>query len=436
MAEEMSVASVIEESIPKSALNAETILKLRNAVRNGLAKRKELQSRLNTLENEDLTREEKAVWQAACLWILGQFDQAEVAAKKLPSAMSNVIRGGLALECGRHEVAVELLQKASNALPRAPKVTAEYAAALRVIGKVDKALEIIEKNETDDSDLWLQKGWCCETLGQQENACNAYEKALALEPRNAEAAFRLAYYLDLRGEDAKAIELYKKVVGEGATFINAMVNLALLYEDQNDVDNAIVYLKNALKADPTNRRVALYLRDAIESLDMYYDERQRKESDRLDVILRLAVNDFEFSVRSRNCLAKMNVKTLGDIIKKTEIELLAYKNFGETSLREIKQLLESKGLWLGMYKDDEQKRARAQRLNLEPDNVVLSKLIADLDLSVRSQKCMQRLNIETIGDLVDKTEADLLATKNFGQTSMTEIKLKLAELSLSLKTVD
>jgi DNA-directed RNA polymerase subunit alpha len=170
---------------------------------------------------------------------------------------------------------------------------------------------------------------------------------------------------------------------------------------------------------------------------MYYDEGQRKESDRLEAVLRIPVNDFELSVRSRNCLAKMNVKTLGDMVRKTEPELLAYKNFGETSLREIKQLLESKGLRLGMHKEEEQKRARAQRLRLGgTENALLAKPITDLELSVRARKCMQRLNIETVGDLCEKSEADLLATKNFGQTSLNEVKIKLAEINLGLKAND
>ena len=169
---------------------------------------------------------------------------------------------------------------------------------------------------------------------------------------------------------------------------------------------------------------------------MYYDETQRKEHDRLESVLRIPINDFELSVRSRNCLAKMNVKTLGDMVKKTEPELLAYKNFGETSLREIKQLLESKGLRLGMHKEDEQKRVRAQRLRLGPENTVAAKPIADLELSVRSRKCMQRLNVETVGDLVEKTESELLAIKNFGQTSLNEVKTKLGELGIALKPVE
>ena len=65
----------------------------------------------------------------------------------------------------------------------------------------------------NDSDLWFQRGWLREVTGQQEGACEAYEKALELDAQNAQAAFRLAYYMDLRSEDARAVELYKRVAG-------------------------------------------------------------------------------------------------------------------------------------------------------------------------------------------------------------------------------
>ncbi|HYF48133.1 MAG TPA: DNA-directed RNA polymerase subunit alpha C-terminal domain-containing protein [Planctomycetota bacterium] len=439
MPDDVSVASAsaIESILSQPALSAEAILKLRNAAHNSITERRALQSRLNALDGENLPREEKSVRQAAFNWILGRFDQAENATKGLPGPLAHLIKGGIALDRGQTDDAIKEFAAAAQALPNVPKATAEHAAALRVAGRAEDALKVLEKADQRDSDIWLQKGWALEALGRQEESCSAYEKSIELDPKNAQAAFRLAYYMDLRGEDSKAVELYKKVTGQGSAFVNAMINLGLLLEDRDDYDSAIACMKEALKADPTNRRAQLYLRDAVESLDMYYDESQRKESDRLEAILRIPVNDFELSVRSRNCLAKMNVKTLGDMVKKTEPELLAYKNFGETSLREIKQLLESKGLRLGMHKEDEQKRARAQRLRLGgTENTALAKPITDLELSVRSRKCMQRLNIETIGDLCEKSEADLLATKNFGQTSLNEVKQKLGEMGLGLKAAD
>jgi DNA-directed RNA polymerase subunit alpha len=56
-----------------------------------------------------------------------------------------------------------------------------------------------------------------------------------------------------------------------------------------------------------------------------------------------------------------------------------------------------------------------------------------LDLSVRSRRIVDLLKIRTIGDLSIKTEAELLACPNFGQTSLNEIKTKLDELGLSLR---
>ncbi len=89
---------------------------------------------------------------------------------------------------------------------------------------------------------------------------------------------------------------------------------------------------------------------------MYYDEDDRR-GDRRNAVLDIPITDFELSVRSRNCLKKMNIRTLGDLLSTTEQELLRYKNFGETSLNEIKALLAQKGLRLGQAAEDPQKRA-------------------------------------------------------------------------------
>ena len=56
-----------------------------------------------------------------------------------------------------------------------------------------------------------------------------------------------------------------------------------------------------------------------------------------------------------------------------------------------------------------------------------------LSLSVRSRKCMERLGIANLGALISRTEAELLSAKNFGQTSLNEIKARLEERGLSMK---
>jgi DNA-directed RNA polymerase subunit alpha len=73
----------------------------------------------------------------------------------------------------------------------------------------------------------------------------------------------------------------------------------------------------------------------------------------------------------------------------------------------------------------------------EPLNANLFKSVDELELSVRSANCLQNANIRFIGELVQKTEAEMLKTKNFGRKSLNEIKETLASLGLSLgMTID
>src|SRR5205085_11842667 len=123
----------------------------------------------------------------------------------------------------------------------------------------------------------------------------------------------------------------------------------------------------------------------------------------------------------------------------TEQELLSYKNFGETSLNEIKALLASKGLRLGQNAEGATNPALVRRPPVNPGNVpveTLGKSVADLELSVRSRKALQRLNINTLGELSARTEDELLGCKNFGQTSLNEIKQQLTGFGLGLRKLE
>jgi len=76
------------------------------------------------------------------------------------------------------------------------------------------------------------------------------------------------------------------------------------------------------------------------------------------------------------------------------------------------------------------------RILADGESSVLEKPISMLELSVRSKKCIDQRNIITIGELITHSEMELLGVKNFGQTSMNEIKVKLNDLGLSLKQVE
>ena len=107
------------------------------------------------------------------------------------------------------------------------------------------------------------------------------------------------------------------------------------------------------------------MRDASASRSMFYDEKEEREAERRRKIFSTSVNDFELSVRSRNCLAKMDIFTLGDLVSITEQEMLNYKNFGDTSLKEVKDMLNARGMRLGMLREHEDRvLARADQKSL------------------------------------------------------------------------
>jgi len=274
--------------------------------------------------------------------------------------------------------------------------------------------------------------------GDLEGEMAAWEEAVQLDPSNERATFRVACLLDRRGEDEQALDLYERLVAGPNAKSNALLNLAVLYEDRGEYEKAAYCCKRVLASSPNHRRARLFLRDAQSSLTMYYDEDQERVRERHHAILDTAVSDFELSVRARNCLKQMNIHTLGDLLKITEQEMLGYKNFGETSLNEIKAMLRLKGLHLGQASDQptqapqEAMRKIAANASVE----VLSKPVSELELSVRSRKCLQRLNINSLGELAMRTEAELLGTKNFGQTSLTEVKQRLSENGLSLRKLE
>jgi len=284
---------------------------------------------------------------------------------------------------------------------------------------------------------FFRRGQEAETQGLHEKAVDFYERALNENPDHESACFRLAILYDRRAEDAKAIELYERICTSPPVHVNALMNLAILYEDNNHYDEAHRCLQAVIRTNPNHQRARLYMKDVESARSMYYDEDMDRRGDRRNAILEVPITDFELSVRSRNCLKKMSINTLGDLLNTTEAELLSYKNFGETSLNEIKALLAQKGLRLGQSQDDSKSPAR--RPPAVAGNVpqeILGKNIADLELSVRSRKAMQLLNINTVAELVSRTEAELLGCKNFGQTSLNEIKQQLANVGLDLRKLE
>lgn len=284
----------------------------------------------------------------------------------------------------------------------------------------------------------FRDGLQAEADGDRVRAIEAFRQAARLDGK-AEYIFKLAYMLDLVGEEDEAVALYEQITQRERPHINALLNLAVVYEDRGEVNKAEKCLKQILDTNPNHARARLFWKDVQASRDMYYDEEFARDLAKRNALLDTPVTDFELSVRARNCLKKMQIRTLGDLLKISEAELLSYKNFGETSLVEIKNMLAMKGLRLGQGLEGQFSRVRKQiyeELRGKAPDSVLNKPISVLDLSVRARKALQLLNIQTLGDLATRTEAELMGVKNFGATSLNEIQAKLTEFGLELRQLD
>jgi DNA-directed RNA polymerase subunit alpha len=295
--------------------------------------------------------------------------------------------------------------------------------------------------DTDTAAQYYQTGDAAEQRGDYPAAVQAYEAAYTADPDDAQICFRLAYNLDLLGEEDQAVHLYEQCAQREQPSLNALINLAVLYEDREQHAQAERCLRQVLATDPNHPRARLFLKDVLASKAMVIDDEHEKKLEKQSALLDTPVSDFELSVRTRNALRKMNIRTLGDLLKVTEPELRSYKNFGDASLEEIKRMLAQKGLRLGQAVEQQQEQAKQQvydQLKQETggDDEVLSKPVTELDLSVRARKALSLLNVQTIGDLAMKTEAELMGVKNFGMTSLLEIKEKLGEMGVNLRQLE
>ena len=124
-------------------------------------------------------------------------------------------------------------------------------------------------------------------------------------------------------------------------------------EQRTDLDKLIIDMETNGTLDPEEaiRRSATILAeqlDAFVELRDISEPEQKEEKPEFDPILLRPVDDLELTVRSANCLKAEAIQYIGDLVQRTEVELLKTPNLGKKSLTEIKDVLASRGLSLGM----------------------------------------------------------------------------------------
>lgn len=303
-----------------------------------------------------------------------------------------------------------------------------------VIGVADSA-----KRDSAAANKHLQAAKTAESAGDRNAQVAELRRAVAADSEAPDGMFRLAYQLDLMGEEDEAVSLYERCCAKVPARVNALINLSVMYEDRGDYAGAERCLRQILETKPNHPRARLYMKDVAASREMVVVEEQDRDIFKRKALLDTPVTDFELSVRARTCLKKMSIRTLGDLLKITEAELLSSKNFGESSLVEVKKMLNAKGLRLGQGLEDAHRAARRALMDQYKGSgkeTVLAKPVSELALSVRARKALQLLNIQTLGDLAAHTEAELMGIKNFGATSLKEVKERLVENGLSLRMLE
>jgi DNA-directed RNA polymerase subunit alpha len=124
-------------------------------------------------------------------------------------------------------------------------------------------------------------------------------------------------------------------------------------EQRTDLDKLIIDIETNGTVDPEEaiRHAATILQDQLSAfvdLQARSEDKPRTAESDIDPILLRPVDDLELTVRSANCLKAESIFYIGDLIQRTEVELLKTPNLGKKSLTEIKDVLATKGLSLGM----------------------------------------------------------------------------------------
>jgi DNA-directed RNA polymerase subunit alpha len=415
------------------------VQKLAGAIAADFAQYRLLRDAVGELEGREDHSPASMVRLGVCLYIMGRYQKAVDALKKGDGgAMSHFYLGKAYFALEQCDAAVASYTAAKQAGYNGDDSALAQAEAVRYAGKPVAALAVLDALSgavEQTAEYLYQRGATVAAIGGNPSEVIAlFERAVEADRNHAGALFGLALENDRRGNDETALDLYKRSVSRFPPHIGSLLNLGVLYEDREQFDRAVQCYQRIVDFYPNHARARLFFKDAQASHDMYYDEDAQKRRDRMSQVLNIPVTDFELSVRSRNCLQKMGIMTLGDLCRCTEQELLSSKNFGETSLVEIKEMLASKGLKLGQLAAEKHALETFEPEMLSADEqALLARPISDLSLSVRARKCMIRLGITVIGELVRHTGDELLECKNFGVTSLNEVREKLASLGLKLR---
>ncbi len=437
---ELDVLDLKDMVLSNNSFGPADVGSIRTAIAENYGHFGELRDAVAEMEGDESLSPAGKTKMGVCQFVLGKFKESlETLQCADGSALALFYQARCLFELGRYEDAIGAYEQAQKSGYNEDQCKIGIAEAHRYAGRVEEALAILDNifgPAEQTADYMYQRAATIAAVGGRiEEAINFYQRAVQTDENHAGALFGLALEYDRMGRDEESLALYEQAAKAFPTGLGALINLGLIYEDHNQYDKAQLCYKRILDCHPDHPQTLLYMKDASANGNMLYDEEAQRRNDRLAQTLNMPVTNFELSVRSRNCLHKMGIETIGDLTRTSEAELLSSKNFGETSLYEIREMLTSKGLSLGQFAHEKKSSdPPIDTSHMSPDEqALLDRPISDLNLSVRARKCMARLQLNSIGELIRKTGDDMLECKNFGVTSLNEVREKLADLGLKMR---
>lgn len=233
-----------------------------------------------------------------------------------------------------------------------------------------KLKKVVIKSESVNEELLVleHKGIGPVTAGEIKETADVkiINKDLILFQMNEDIDFRMELWVGIgRGyASAETHDMEEKPVGvipidsiySPVTKVNFEIGNQRVGE-KIDYDKIIIEINTDGSIDPKDSLylAAKILRDLYDKIVLFEKEPEYIEEiemdpelERMEKILVTNVNELELSVRCSNCLSAAKIETIGELVEKTENEMLKYRNFGKKSLEEINALLEKYDLSLGM----------------------------------------------------------------------------------------
>lgn len=370
-----------------------------------------------TNENQVLLRK------SAIYWLVGDTDNSMFILNNVKESRERRLLEALnTCDAGNHKTAFKILSE----LLKEDKSDKDllYLAAVSAIRSRDESAQRLSEqcSSLDDNKKLYIDALYEEYFGNKIKAIELYQQLLQKYPTCREALFQVALLYDLYGMDDEAIELYEQLRLLRPVNVGVMINLGINYEDRGEYQKAIECFEAVLDYYPHNKRALLYLKDALASLKMYYDEEALRQKERQTQLASQSIVDLSLSTRTKNALNKAGIYTLADLLSKTEEDLVEMESIGQSMVKEIKDLLRQKNLSLYSLKDisvDDYISSLPLSLQAKP--------LVDIPFSPKTKDFIEEKELTTVSDLLRWTERRFKEEK-IAQSVVNEVTSTLKRL--------